>query len=236
MDDESLQQVYCWVDEIALSRPKRNISRDFNDGVLMAEIVSSYFPRIVELHNYSAANSVRQKLYNWNTLNTKVFKKVGYQISQKDINNVVKCVPGVIEQVLFDTKQKLDSVRASGGPPRARPAEKRGKGNRSARNNNPNMPGRNNNGPPRESKFNNNQNQQQYNAPWQPSVGQQEVRGGGVTRSMRQGVDEEILIEKEETIQELRETVEILELKVKKLEQLVRLKDSKIQALQNQQM
>ena len=53
--------------------------------------------------------------------------------------------------------------------------------------------------------------------------------------SMRQGVDEELLIEKEETIQELRETVEILELKVKKLEQLVRLKDSKIQALQNQQ-
>ena len=74
MDDESLQQVYCWVDEIALSSPKRNISRDFSDGVLMAEIVSSYFPRIVELHNYSAANSVRQKLYNWNTLNTKVFK------------------------------------------------------------------------------------------------------------------------------------------------------------------
>ena len=51
-------------------------------------------------------------------------------------------------------------------------------------------------------------------------------------RSAQRGVDEEILIEKEETIQELRETVEILELKVKKLEQLVRLKDSKIQALQ----
>ena len=49
--------------------------------------------------------------------------------------------------------------------------------------------------------------------------------------SMRQGVDEELLIEKEETIQELRETVEILELKVKKLEQLVRLKSIIISAL-----
>ncbi len=46
-----------------------------------------------------------------------------------------------------------------------------------------------------------------------------------------QEVDTEILIEKEQTIQELRETVEILELKVKKLEQLVRIKDSKIETM-----
>ena len=39
------------------------------------------------------------------------------------------------------------------------------------------------------------------------------------------------LAEKEQTITELRETVEILELKIKKLEQLVRLKDSRISTL-----
>lgn len=44
-------------------------------------------------------------------------------------------------------------------------------------------------------------------------------------------VDEEILIEKEKHIRELQETVQILELKVAKLEQLVRLKDNKIQKL-----
>ena len=48
---------------------------------------------------------------------------------------------------------------------------------------------------------------------------------------LQRQVDTEILIEKEQTIQELRETVEILELKVKKLEQLVRIKDSKIHAM-----
>jgi hypothetical protein len=37
--------------------------------------------------------------------------------------------------------------------------------------------------------------------------------------------------EKDATIAELRETIEILELKIKKLEQLVRLKDSRIQTL-----
>ena len=32
MDDEDLQQLYTWIDEIPLSRPKKNISRDFSDG------------------------------------------------------------------------------------------------------------------------------------------------------------------------------------------------------------
>ncbi len=32
MNDEQLQSVYVWVDSIPLSRPKRNISRDFSDG------------------------------------------------------------------------------------------------------------------------------------------------------------------------------------------------------------
>lgn len=40
-----------------------------------------------------------------------------------------------------------------------------------------------------------------------------------------------ILEEKEQTIQELRETIDIMELKINKLEQLIRLKDSKIQSL-----
>lgn len=92
-DDDTLQKIYSWIDEIPLSRPKRNITRDFSDGgecertcaaagdcgwcadgvcvvaVLMAEVVSHYFPRLVEMHNYSPANSVRQKMYNWSTLN-----------------------------------------------------------------------------------------------------------------------------------------------------------------------
>ena len=39
------------------------------------------------------------------------------------------------------------------------------------------------------------------------------------------------MVWQEETIQELRETVEILEMKMAKLEQLVRLKDAKIQRM-----
>ena len=42
-DDESeLMYIYEWVDSIELSRPKKNIARDFSDGVLLAEIIKSY--------------------------------------------------------------------------------------------------------------------------------------------------------------------------------------------------
>ena len=46
-------------------------------------------------------------------------------------------------------------------------------------------------------------------------------------------VDTEILMEKEQTIVQMKETIEILELKIKKLEQLVKLKDAKIANLSN---
>jgi hypothetical protein len=37
--------------------------------VMMAEVCAYFFPRLVELHNYSKTNSVTQRQYNWNTLN-----------------------------------------------------------------------------------------------------------------------------------------------------------------------
>jgi hypothetical protein len=89
MTDDQLQGVYTWLDSIPLSRPKRNCTRDFSDGgecscargscirfgdvgppaVLLAEVIHHYFPKLVQLHNYSAANSIKQKMYNWSTLN-----------------------------------------------------------------------------------------------------------------------------------------------------------------------
>lgn len=182
LDDDELQKIYVWVDSIPLSRPKRNISRDFSDGgawrkhiaagrvqlqpariagarrhrqgtpalaadalgccirarrapparprvvwirslevarlphiapfirlaVLVAEVVHHYFPKLVELHNYSAANSLRQKLYNWGTLNTKVFRRLGgFEVKRGDVEAIVNCKPGVIEAVLMQLQQKV---------------------------------------------------------------------------------------------------------------------------------
>ena len=76
LDEGDLQRLYAWVDEIPLSRPKRNFTRDFSDGVLVAEIVQHFCPKIIDLHNFSPANATQQKVYNWNTLNQRPFKKL----------------------------------------------------------------------------------------------------------------------------------------------------------------
>lgn len=80
--EDDLQQIYNWVDEIPLSRPKRNIARDFSDGVMLAEIIKHYVPKLIDLHNYSQAHSLSQKMYNWNTLNVKALKKLGLNLSK----------------------------------------------------------------------------------------------------------------------------------------------------------
>ena len=41
LTDEQLRAIYSWIDAIPLSRPKRNICRDFSDGVMLAEVSRS---------------------------------------------------------------------------------------------------------------------------------------------------------------------------------------------------
>lgn len=108
MDEDSLQELYTWIDEIPLSRPKKNITRDFSDGVLVAEIVHNFLPKQVELHNYIPANSQNQKLVNWSTLNRKVFAKIGYTVPESVIKQVVTSKPGLIEIVLHNLRLKID--------------------------------------------------------------------------------------------------------------------------------
>lgn len=67
---EELQMLYTWIDEIPLSRQKKNITRDFSDGVMAAEVVHHFLPSLVEVHNYTPANAIQQKLDNWRTLNS----------------------------------------------------------------------------------------------------------------------------------------------------------------------
>ena len=38
LSQEEINEVLNWIDEIPLSRPKKNMARDFSDGVLAAEV------------------------------------------------------------------------------------------------------------------------------------------------------------------------------------------------------
>ena len=144
LDDEELQRVYQWVDEIPLSRPKRSIARDFADGVLVAEIVCHYFPKMIELHNYSNANGYAQKIYNWcvrhregvrepkapavaqravspplcgrSTLNQKVFKKLGFQLQKEEMDGLCNCQTQAVERLLKTLQMKMAKCARTHGP------------------------------------------------------------------------------------------------------------------------
>ena len=60
---EDIDEIYKWVDSVPLSRVKKNINRDFADGVLMAEMVRHYFPTAVEMHNYPSVRFFFLKCY-----------------------------------------------------------------------------------------------------------------------------------------------------------------------------
>lgn len=199
LTEEQLRSIYAWIDAIPLSRPKRNIARDFSDGVLFAEVVQAYFPQLVEIHNYTPASSVKQKIYNFETLNQRVFRKLGYVVTRQVIEDIVNCRPGAVEAVLNTLQFKMAKYR-----------ERRASQSNDSES------------PPKHEIVHNVHDGRHNNL----SRGNQSNKG-----LVAPSVDEEILLEKEQQIRELQETVEILELKVAKLEQLVRLKDNKIQKL-----
>ena len=98
-EDNKLMYIYEWVDSIPLSHQK-NISRDFNDAVLLAEMIKFHYPRLVDLHNYPSASSTKAKLVNWETLNKKVLKKLGVKITKNEINDIINSRPNAIENLL----------------------------------------------------------------------------------------------------------------------------------------
>ncbi|XP_051838770.1 sperm flagellar protein 1-like isoform X1 [Antechinus flavipes] len=104
----ALHHLYAWVDSVPFSRPKRHLARDFSDGVMIAEIVKHFEPKLVEMHNYIPTSNTEQKLSNWSILNRKVFPKLRFYVSEEDIRKVVISTPGAIESVLSTLRQKME--------------------------------------------------------------------------------------------------------------------------------
>jgi hypothetical protein len=108
-DEEYFKEVYSWVDEYQLSRPKRNIGRDFSDGVLVSEIVQAFHPNLIDPHNYTSTLDSKMKKANWEVLNAKVFKKINFKMSKEEIDDIVHCKSNAVEYLLGRLKRKLQS-------------------------------------------------------------------------------------------------------------------------------
>ena len=82
-------------------------------GILVAEILRYYLADLVEMHNYTPANSLQQKKANWGILNKKVLSNFGLDLPDVIINGLANCKPGLIEVLLFNLrlKREQDAIR-----------------------------------------------------------------------------------------------------------------------------
>nr|XP_033796466.1 sperm flagellar protein 1-like [Geotrypetes seraphini] len=75
---------------------------------MVAEVVKYFLPKLVDMHNYVSANSTQQKLSNWGILNRKVFSKLDFHVSEDSVKNLVAHVSGVIESILYALRLKIN--------------------------------------------------------------------------------------------------------------------------------
>jgi hypothetical protein len=64
---------------------KKNASVAAADAVLVAEAVSYYYPKMVQLHSYGDHSNVAGRLSNWRHLNTKVLKAMHCDLSEEQM-------------------------------------------------------------------------------------------------------------------------------------------------------
>ncbi|KAM9364011.1 sperm flagellar protein 1 [Pholidichthys leucotaenia] len=219
LSEEELQDLFAWIDKIPLSRPKRHITRDFSDGVMAAEVVKYYFPKLVDLHNYIPANSTQQKLSNWSLLNRKVFSKLDFNVPEDMVKKITLNTTGVIVPVLSSLREKIykklehttnnlldlgDCDTRNQEKPHTEIYQAEGKLVAQF------------------AEMKKDEKNKQKNSKLQNAV------------QLYSDMDPNLLLvlqEKEQAIMALKETVEILQMKVSRLEHLVHLKDMRIEDL-----
>lgn len=102
-----IESILEWVDNFKLSRSTKKIHRDFSDAVLLAEILFLYYPKLVEMHNYPPRNSSALKLNNWMTLNRKVLRKLKLHLCTETMEQLANSTPGIIERILLMVRDKI---------------------------------------------------------------------------------------------------------------------------------
>ena len=111
IDADFVEELCKWVDTFTLTRVKKDLNRDFSDACLVAEIIAKVHPGLVEVHNYPACSTTKQKIDNWNTLRAKVLKKIGLKLTNIEIENLANWRANAIEIFLGRLKENLESKK-----------------------------------------------------------------------------------------------------------------------------
>ncbi|XP_075073292.1 sperm flagellar protein 1-like isoform X2 [Mixophyes fleayi] len=177
------------------------------------------------MHNYIPASSTQQKLGNWGTLNWKVFSRLNFHVQEDLVRKMISNTPEVIESVLYTLRQKINE-KLQGRCQRERGTQQ-----------------------VKESEYystNTGQTTSGSMAQTSPPQGKSFPYAGSKDQAQNRTIRPDgrshpyahlepsvrlLLEEKEQDLLALQETVQILQMKVQRLEHLVQLKDLRIEDL-----
>ncbi|XP_006882333.1 PREDICTED: spermatogenesis-associated protein 4 [Elephantulus edwardii] len=94
-----------WLQGLDLSFFPRNITRDFSNGYLIAEILSAYFPWDLKMPSFQNGTSLKVKLDNWAQLE-KFLARKGLKLPKDLIYGTIHCKAGIPE-ILIQELYKL---------------------------------------------------------------------------------------------------------------------------------
>lgn len=93
--------LYTWIDTFKFPKPKRNLTRDFSDGVFFVELLKQLSTKvIIESHNVTQTNNKNQKRDNWGQIKKRVNLRTKLKITNKEIENIIDLKPYSIENLL----------------------------------------------------------------------------------------------------------------------------------------
>ena len=95
------REVLRWVQSLDLAYSVKNVKRDFSNGFLVAEIISRYYCKEVQMHSFDNGTAVVAKKDNWAQI-IKIISRIGLYdlISESDCGRMIRCEDGAAVEVI----------------------------------------------------------------------------------------------------------------------------------------
>jgi len=100
--------ILAWLDTIPLSRPVHNLEKDFSDGILIAEIIAYFFPEYVDLDKFHIARNMTERTKNWRLLNSDVLPKISLHAPGTVVHDITNGDHRAVELFLLHLREKLE--------------------------------------------------------------------------------------------------------------------------------